>query len=76
MSYGENSAKMVRNGSDDGWLPVCPYCDRPFGDGQIGEVKNYPDDGGAVVFFVCERCAKECRVDINYPAPTIPEKTA
>jgi hypothetical protein len=36
--------------------PVCPYCDKPYGDGDIFDVKNYPDDGGAIMFLICQYC--------------------
>jgi hypothetical protein len=32
---------------------VCPLCLEPIQDGEIGEVKNYPEDGRIAVFFDC-----------------------
>lgn len=37
-------------------FPVCPYCGRPYGDGDIFDVKNYPDDGGAIMFLKHDSC--------------------
>ena len=54
--------KWVRNAKKDGDKPVCPFCDRPYGDGDIFDVKNYPEDGGAVMFFECEVCEKEASI--------------
>lgn len=48
--------KWIRNEQDDGDRPVCPHCDTPYGDGDIFDVKNYPHDGGAVLFLKCQNC--------------------
>jgi len=44
---------------DDGWMPCCRECGEPYKDGEIGEVKNYPDDGLVTIFFTCENCRVE-----------------
>ena len=49
--------KWITNEYDNP-IPVCPYCDEPYGDGDIFNVKNYPDDGGAVMFLICEDCGR------------------
>ena len=51
-----NDGSYKRNQSKDGWMPCCSECGQPFGDGDIGDVKNYPDDGLVAVFFKCENC--------------------
>lgn len=48
-----------RNQAGDGWMPCCGHCEVTFDDGDIGEVKNYPEDGRVAVFFKCERCGYE-----------------
>ena len=48
--------KWIRNESDDGDRPVCPHCGVPYGDGDIFNVKNYPHDGGAILFLLCQNC--------------------
>ena len=47
------------NQAGDGHEPCCGKCGEPYGDGDIGEVKNYPDDGEIAVFFTCEACHEE-----------------
>ena len=56
--------KMNEHG--DGILPVCPYCKTEYGDGDIFEVKNYPADGGAMMFFECVECKKEAKIDFDW----------
>ena len=36
--------------------PVCPYCEDPYCDGDIFDVKNYPADGGGIMFLICQNC--------------------
>ena len=48
------------------WFPVCPKCEEPYSDGQILEVKNYPDDGGALLFLECESCKTEAQLDFSW----------
>lgn len=40
-------------------MPCCHKCDKPFSDGEIGDVKNYPYDGLVAVFFKCSNCGEE-----------------
>ena len=40
-------------------MPCCHKCGEPFADGDIGDAKNYPDDGVIAVFFTCEDCKEE-----------------
>lgn len=56
----------VRNEMDDGDKPVCPYCIVPYGDGDIFDIKNYPDSGMAAIFFMCEECQKEAELVIEW----------
>lgn len=58
--------KWIRNQSDDGDRPVCPYCDEPYGDGDIFDIKNYPDDGIGAVFFPCVNCEKESEITVSW----------
>ena len=51
--------KYVKNMADDGWLPICGKCGKPYPDSHIGDVKNYPEDGVIAVFFTCEVCGEE-----------------
>ena len=51
--------KWKRNQMGDGDMPCCGKCGKAYGDGEIGDVKNYPDDGLVVVFFTCEHCKEE-----------------
>ena len=53
------SGKWKRNQSDDGWMPCCAYCSKVFADAEIGDVKNYPEDGHVSVFFECKDCDEE-----------------
>lgn len=46
--------------------PVCPQCNTPYGDGAIFSVKNYPDDGGALLFLECEGCKYEAQIDFDW----------
>ena len=65
MMSGEKP-KWIRNETDDGDMPVCPYCDKPYGDGHISNVKNYPHDGGAMLFLECEDCKKEASMYFDW----------
>jgi len=58
--------KWKRNQLDDGDEPICPYCNTSYGDGDIFEIKNYPDDGMASIFFPCEECGEEARLIIEW----------
>lgn len=58
MSIGPKPGTFIRNESDDGFKPVCA-CGHEFEDGQIGDVKNYPEDGIVAVFFPCPKCKEE-----------------
>ena len=51
---------------DGGWLPVCPYCKKPYPDAAIFDVKNYPDDGMALLFMECESCHDEAQFTIEW----------
>jgi hypothetical protein len=42
--------------------PVCPYCGRKYGDGDIFNVKNYPADGSGAMFLRCEGCGEEAEL--------------
>lgn len=56
---------MVKSGTwklneiGDGYMPCCYSCGKPYADGDIGDVKNYPDDGAIAVFFICGDCDEE-----------------
>ena len=47
-------------------VAVCPNCEEPYTDAAIFSVKNYPDDGGALLFLECENCEYEAQMDINW----------
>lgn len=51
--------EYMANESKDGYMPVCPTCHKPYGDAEIGDVKNYPADGVIAVFFTCDICKEE-----------------
>ncbi|MDD1469617.1 hypothetical protein MEO43_31285 [Dolichospermum sp. ST_sed5] len=53
------SGTYKKNQSKDGWMPCCFKCGEPFDDGDIGDAKNYPDDGVIAVFYTCEKCDVE-----------------
>lgn len=40
-------------------VPACPYCKEVYQDSAIFDVKNYPADGNAIMFFECEECNEE-----------------
>lgn len=46
--------------------PICPYCNTDYGDGAIFSVKNYPADGGAVLFLKCENCNEEAYINFDW----------
>jgi len=46
--------------------PKCSYCEEPYGDGDIFEIKNYPHDGHACIFFPCETCKEEARLIVPW----------
>lgn len=48
-----------QNAAGDGEMPCCAKCQEPYGDGDIGDAKNYPEDGVIAVFFTCEKCKEE-----------------
>lgn len=52
------SGKYMTNQHGDGVKPICPYCNKPYIDGDVGDFKNYPADGLLTIFFECER--REC----------------
>lgn len=47
-------------------IPVCPYCETVYGDGDIFNVKNYPSDGGAIMFLECEDCKEEASLNFDW----------
>lgn len=49
----------IRSGE---WFPVCPSCEKRYEDGQILDIKNYPDDGGGLLFLECEGCHVETQL--------------
>ena len=51
--------EYMPNEAGDGYMPVCPKCHTPFEDSEIGDVKNYPEDGVVAVFFKCKKCGTE-----------------
>lgn len=51
--------EWMRNEAGDGYMPVCPKCHTPYEDSEIGDVKNYPEDGLVSVFFTCKKCGEE-----------------
>jgi hypothetical protein len=53
------SGTYQKNESGDGFVPCCYNCGKPFADGDIGDAKNYPDDGVVAVFYTCEKCDVE-----------------
>jgi len=55
MNKLRRSGKYKTNSAKDGIMPVCPYCEKPYTDGHVGDFKNYPADGLITVFFECER---------------------
>lgn len=54
-----NEELYLENEAKDGYMPCCNLCHKPFEDGDIGEVKNYPEDGLVSVFFECKTCKEE-----------------
>lgn len=65
--------KWVRNKMDDGDIPICPYCEKPYEDGAIFDVKNYPADGRAAMFFNCDVCNKEAQYIFDWDQMRISE---
>ena len=51
--------KWMKNEDGDGYMPCCKKCGKPFEDAEVGDVKNYPEDGCVAVFFTCEDCKEE-----------------
>jgi RNase P subunit RPR2 len=64
--------KWMKNQAGDGYMPCCKKCGNPFEDAEVGDVKNYPEDGGIAVFFTCEDCKEESeftyKPDMSDPA--------
>jgi hypothetical protein len=58
--------KWKKNQAGDGYMPVCPNCKEVFGDADIFDVKNYPEDGGALLFLECEKCEYEAQLNFNW----------
>lgn len=58
--------KWIRNRTKDGDMPACPYCDKLYEDAARFDIKNYPDDGMAAIFFSCENCKKEAQIIIEW----------
>ncbi len=56
----------------DEYQPVCRKCEETYPDGQIFDVKNYPDDGGATLFLKCEKCGYEAQLNFEWK-PFVPE---
>ena len=57
----------LRNDADDGDKPVCPYCNKPYPDAAVFDIKNYPEDGTLALFFPCERCdGKEAKIAVSW----------
>ena len=56
---GPLKGKWMKNQANDGWMIVCPECNEPIPDGEIGDAKNYPEDGDIAVFFKCPNCGAE-----------------
>ena len=56
--------RYVRNEAKDGWSPACSKCGHVFEDAEVGEVKNYPEDGLIAVWFNCPNDKEE--VSFNY----------
>ncbi|KKR01650.1 MAG: hypothetical protein UT24_C0003G0057 [Candidatus Woesebacteria bacterium GW2011_GWB1_39_12] len=55
----------MRNEAKDGYMPCCSKCHKPFEDAEIGDVKNYPEDGRVSVFFKCNSCRDEGGADLE-----------
>jgi rubredoxin len=67
MRVGSICAKMIPNESGDGWKPTCSECGYEFEDAETdGSIKNYPEDGGVIVFFNCPHCKDEVHVFATY----------
>lgn len=47
-------------------IPSCPYCSKEYDDGAIFNIKNYPADGIAAIFYQCERCGEEAEDTIEW----------
>jgi hypothetical protein len=58
--------KWMINQEGDGDKPICPFCNKDYGDGAIFNVKNYPADGGAILFLECESCNKEAKIHFDW----------
>ena len=55
----------MKNEAKDGYMPCCSKCHKPFGDAEIGDVKNYPAGGRVAVFFKCNTCKDEHGNDLE-----------
>jgi len=66
------TGKYVKNEAGDGWKPVCGKCSLEFEDGEIGNTKNYSEDGIMAVFFTCPECKEESEF---YYQPFKPENS-
>lgn len=62
------SGTYQSNEAGDGFMPCCAFCGKPYPDADIGQVKNYPEDGVIAVFFICEGCGEESEF-IYAPGP-------
>jgi len=54
--------------SDAESRPMCPYCKEVYPDNAIFDIKNYPADWMAAIFFNCENCNKEAKFTIEWCA--------
>jgi len=61
MSGKRKAPLFVKNAFGE-VIPACPYCASPYDDGAIFDVKNYPDDGAAAMFLMCESCRREAEI--------------
>ena len=55
------NGRYMLNEAGDGYKPCCAKCGKPFPDAEVGDVKNYPDDGLIMAFFTCEQCGEESK---------------
>lgn len=63
---GARPAPAWATHGNDEWFPVCPKCSKRYTDGQILDIKNYPDDGGGMLFLECEYCQVEAALDFEW----------
>ena len=57
--------KIIIKKIDGEYRGVCP-CGTVYEDADVGDVKNYPDDGGFAIFMTCESCGDESEAIFNW----------